>query len=282
MLLLPRPVRWLLGAAGSALAAFGLALLLGQGWAQRLWLWPAAPAPNHAFVGSVALAVAAQMLWIAVTGWGAALLPSALNLLVFAGGSCVALLASASFEADGRVRTYALLAGAAAALGAVLLVLLARRGAAAAPAPAERPARVVRLSFLGFAGLLLAIGGALLAGAPHVFPWPLATDAARVYASIGLGAAAFFAYLALRGDRHAARGALLGFLAYDAAVLGPLARHAASVPPGHGLSMVVYLGVVAYSALLALFVLALFVLAPGVRARRRSGLSAYPKPSRGS
>lgn len=242
-----RPIRTLLGLSGALLAVFSLGLLLRFEPAQRVWIWPAAPEPNHAFVGSVALAVAAQMLWIARTGWLAALGPSAWNLIVFAGGASQALFRSASYGSDGRVRAYAWLAAGAALAGVGVLFALRR----ARPGGDVHASRAVRLAFGSFAVLLVSIGTALLLGAPRVFPWPLGPDAAQVYAWIALGSAVFFAHLALTPSARSARGALLGFLAYDVAVLLPLTNHAWRCPPGHGLSLAVYLAVVLLSGALA-------------------------------
>lgn len=243
----PRHLRIVLGLLGALLAGFGLALLLRVEPVKRLWIWPAAPEPNHAFVGSVALAVAAQMLWIARTGWLAALRPSAWNLIVFAGGASQALFRSAAYASDGRVRAYAWLAAGAALAGVGVLVALRR----ARPGSDVHASRAVRLAFGAFAVLLVSIGTALLLGAPRVFPWPLGPDAAQVYAWIALGSGVFFAHLALTPSARTSRGALLGFLAYDVAVLLPLLTHAFRCPPGHGLSLAVYLAVVLVSGTLA-------------------------------
>jgi hypothetical protein len=70
-----------------------------------------------------------------------------------------------------------------------------------------------------------------------------------------MGAAVYFAYGALQRDWHDARGQLLGFLAYDLVLIGPFLADFASVPPGHLLSLVIYVLVLVYSGTLAIFYL---------------------------
>ncbi len=51
------------------------------------------------------------------------------------------------------------------------------------------------------------------------------------------------------------RGQLLGFLAYDVILIVPFWEHTRNVAPEHQLSLMVYLGVIVYSMVLAVYYL---------------------------
>lgn len=241
----------LLAVAGLAAASFGLGLLFEVAWVADLWIWPRAAAPNHAFVGAVALSAAALLLWLARSGWWAAGVPLLVNALVATSGTALALVGAGTSADDARVRVYAWIAGAAAAASALgLLLLRGRTRRADAP-----PAPPVQRSFAAFALLFLGVGVAETTGLVEAFPWPLSRTAAQVYGSIALGAAAFFLHLALVPSARSARGALLGFLVYDLAVLLPLANVAPATAPERVPSLVLYAVVLLWSGGLALWAL---------------------------
>jgi len=65
----------------------------------------------------------------------------------------------------------------------------------------------------------------------------------------------YFLHGLVRPSWANARGQLLGFLAYDLILLVPFIRHFDSVKPEHQLSLMVYTGVIVFSALLAIYFL---------------------------
>jgi hypothetical protein len=82
---------------------------------------------------------------------------------------------------------------------------------------------LLRWSFLGYSAVLLAVGIALVGQVDRVLPWDLAAGTSALFGAIFLGAAAFFAYGALRGRRALATAQLWAFLAYDLVLFIPYA-----------------------------------------------------------
>ena len=70
-----------------------------------------------------------------------------------------------------------------------------------------------------------------------------------------LGAAMYFAYALLRPSWVNAAGQLAGFLAYDVVLIVPFLTRLPTVAPEHQLGLIVYITVVSYSGLLALYYL---------------------------
>ena len=104
---------------------------------------------------------------------------------------------------------------------------------------------------------LLLAGAALIAGMPHVFLWRLDAVTSLLYGAIFLGLGCNYLYGAILGTIQDARVSLIGFLVYDLVLLPPFAGHFDSVTPAHRMSLVVYVIVLVYSALLAVYCLAL-------------------------
>lgn len=245
-----RTTRSALAIAGlvSAVAAFGFATR--QPWATALWPWPDGRL-SFIFVGSIAASIAAANLWIAASGELRAAAPGALNLaLTFVGWAGTFLWLAAR---DGGARLVASGAALLLATGAALGVWWWSR---AFPQRDTRPLPPpVRLSFALFGVLLVLVGGALVARAPHIFPWPLRPDSSSLFGWIFLGAAVYFFHGLLWPSWSNAAGQLLGFLAYDLVLIGPFLGHFGTVAPEHRLSLIVYTAVLCYSGALAVFYL---------------------------
>jgi len=218
-------------------------------WATHLWPWPDSRL-SYIFIASITAAVMAPLLWLAaVPDWHASA-GGGLNLAIaFAGMSAnLALLLLSGqrqlllYLAGFVLITLGYLAGS---LWALLLPLRDTR-----PMP-----RLVRFSFAFFAVVLVLTALALIFKAPTVFPWPLKPETSVMFGWVFMGAAVYFAYGAFQRYWHDARGQLLGFLAYDLVLIGPFLADFASVPPGHLLSLTIYLVVLVYSGALAIFYL---------------------------
>lgn len=228
--------------------AFGFATR--QPWAMALWPWPEGRF-SFLFIGSIAAAVAAPNLWIAVTGELRAAAPGALNLAVAFGGGAATLLWLAARQ--GMLR-YGV-TGAILAVAALAMVAIWWWGRGQ-PLGDRRPTPLpVRLSFGLFAALLVLVGGALVARAAHIFPWPLNPDSSSLFGWIFLGAAVYFLHGLLWPSWANAAGQLLGFLAYDLVLIGPFLGHFGAVLPEHRLSLIIYTAVLVYSGALAAYYL---------------------------
>jgi plastocyanin len=203
------------------------------------------------FIASMLAAVALPLIWIGLSGELGAARGGALNLLVSFGGLSVHLLGLAI--AGGGTKLWVYAAISALAVPASLAVYLFVRKI---PLQDPRPVPpLVRGSFAVFAGFLLVVGYLLLRAAPTAFPWPLAPEVAIVHGWLFLGASVYFMHGLLRPGWANAKGQLLGFLAYDVVLVVPYLLHTRHVLPEHRLSLGVYLAVIGYSGLLAIWYL---------------------------
>jgi hypothetical protein len=218
-------------------------------WATSLWPWPDGRM-TYIFVASIAAAIALPNLWIALAGRAWAIGPGALNLAVAHLGISAFLFAAAS-QGNARLSLVASVFAATGVLEAVACFWSLRQ-----PLKDARPTpRTVRASFLLFAILLLVTGFFLVMKAPHIFPWPLKPETSVLVGWIFWGAALYFGAGFVRPVWENACGQLLGFLAYDVILIGPYVAHLQKVKPEHALSLKVYIAVLAYSGLLAIYYL---------------------------
>ena len=233
----------------------GLGALVGAagfllGWRDVVRIWPfLGYGLTPVFLASILAAIAAPLIWIGLTGEFAALRGGAANLLVSGGGIAAYGWSQSPGDPAGRVQTFAAVQLSVAGV-ALLLLVASQRAAWRDDRPMPLP---VRIAFAGFGLGLVAVGTALVLRY-DLFPWPLDDDTSIVYGLIYLGAAVYFAYGLWRPVWGNAKGQLVGFLVYDLVLIVPFARLWFSSP---SLSLAVYLGVIAGSALLAIWYLAL-------------------------
>lgn len=91
---------------------------------------------------------------------------------------------------------------------------------------------------------------------PHtIFPWPLRPDSSTLFGCIFLGDACYFFYGLLVPRWQNAYGQLLSFLAYDLVLIVPFLELFASVSPERRLSLILYVAVLLYSGMLAIYYL---------------------------
>lgn len=240
---------WLGVAALQAVLAFGF--VTRAAWATSLWPWEEGRL-SYLFLGSVLAALAAGgALVVWRQSWRGAL-PSLIAVAVLFGGLGVEC-ARLSLRGEAAAGAQALALGClATALGAVVLGFDVAR----LPGDPQRLAALPRLSCVVFSLALIGAGAALLAGAPHVFPWPLSPQTARLFGLIFLGLSLSYGLTALWGSRESGLVALAGFLVYDLVLLPPFVAHFATVTPERLLSLSLYVAVLIYSATLAVWVLA--------------------------
>lgn len=226
--------------------ALGWGLYQRLAWAEPLWPWPDSPL-NYRFVGAMLLSQGATMAW---TAWQMALRAALGGLIGFA----LTTFGIAGYtawlglhEPTSVLRGWTIVCGLLG-FGALGLVLLARRSPRplAAPSPA-----MVRASFLLFAIALAIATLMLLSQAPVVFPWKLRPEGSVIYGLLFVASAVYFFDGWLRPGSDNAAGQLIGFLVYDLALLPPWIAHWPKAIDGHQISLVIYLGVLVWSALLA-------------------------------
>jgi hypothetical protein len=259
---LARSLRGLLALA--ALANLGLAagFATQAAWAVQLWPWETGRL-SHLFLSAMLAAIGVAAAWIAASGEAGSLPAGFLNLTVTLGGIAGYLLVAAP---EHRILGVAVGVVALCNLG---LLLLSRR----LPAPEVDPLpALVRVSYVVFAVVLLAVGSALILRADGIMPWPLDPHTSVVFGWIFFGDAFYFAYAVARPHWGSARAQLWSFLAYDAVLLVPLAAHLRNVDPDLLPNLVVYLAVLVYSAVLAVYYL---IVNPRTRGWRTQPLARH-------
>jgi hypothetical protein len=235
--------------AGLASIVLAIGFINGADWAIDLWPWEASRL-SYIFLASILVAIAAPIIWIAVTGELAAIQAGALDLGVTYGAMLVYVVALAGDPGQPALGAYI----AVFALSLVAMVVTfarTRRIAWIDERPMPAP---VRASFAAFAVMLVAAGAALVFHA-DIFPWELGPESSVMFGFIYLGAAAYFVWGFLHPLWSNAAGQLIGFLAYDLVLIGPFVDHFGTASGGQVTSLVVYTAFVVYSGALAAYYL---------------------------
>ncbi len=243
--------RGTLMASGVLSLLTALAFYLQWPPALALWPWPGGRLSN-VFIASILAAAAVPVIWIGLTAEVAAIAGGALNFALMYASMTLVSLAQLGEGTPHQSLLPFILVCAVLALVCAALFFWSRRLPFSDPRPAPQ---VVRWAFAAFVLILLAAGAALLLAAPAVFPWRLSAPESRLFGCIFLGAASYFGYAIAKPHWKNMQGPLLGFLAYDAVLIGPFVAHFHKVDPALTLSLVVYTGVIVFSATLALWAL---------------------------
>lgn len=242
---------------GVAMAILAVAFFFRWPLVANIWPWTGYYSPrlsplSYYFLSSIALAIAAPTLWIALSNKIHAAAPGAINLLLAFVG--ISIFMAQGYLAD--TSNYRLLVGAllfaGVAVSSVVVYLLGRKMPIHDMRPLPTP---VRLSFFVFIIALIVVGGALILKTPNVLPWNVSVEGSVVYGWIFLGASAYFIFAVLNPRWENAAGQLMGFLAYDVVLILPFLRELGTVAPQYRLQLIVYTAVVVYSALLAIYYL---------------------------
>ena len=248
-------VRTVLLAQAALLLVVGLAFLLGADWAHRLWPWPDGRL-SYLFVASMLLAQAGSVGWVALTLELQAVRGGLIGFAASAIGIAVYAIGSQGTPPNASLWLWAG-AGITMAAGSVGLLSISSRF----PIRDHRmPPRVVRLSFLVFAIALAVATGMLLARETVVFPWPLKPGSSVIFGFLFLASAIYFFHGWLKPGVSNASGQLIGFLIYDLVLFPPFVQHWPKTTGPLRVSMGIYLAVLFWSAVLALWFLPRYAL----------------------
>jgi hypothetical protein len=219
-------------------------------WAVQTWPWPDGRL-SYIFIASIQAAIAAAMLWIGLSREWGALAAGALNLLVMMAGLSASFFLLSRQEDGGHLLPYAIACGLFAIANLFLFIQTHRR-----PHPVRQPIpRLITLSFALFTLILLLVGVVLILQVPGIMPWPLRPESSVVFGWIFFGDAFYFMYTLLRPGLPFARAQLWSFLAYDLVLIGPLVQHLDRVSPELWINLVIYIAILVYSGLLAIYFL---------------------------
>lgn len=232
----------------------------------RLWPLPYTNALSFAFIASITLAAAAATLWCVMVDDGAALAGIALDSVAIFVPVSVFVFQLAGRSANSALTVFGGLCVLMVAVGLGLLVWSLRQ-----PVRDRRPVpRLVRASFVVFVIALLIAGSQMVQRSTRIMPWQISPDATVIYGWMFLGAAAYFAYGALRPGWFNAGGQLAGFLAYDVVLIVPFLQRLPAISPDLLPNLIIYIGVLVYSGALATYYLFIH---PATRLRLRSSRS---------
>jgi hypothetical protein len=236
-------------------------------------IWPLGDdAAVDRFLGAYLAGIGASLLWIGLSGDLGAAVAGAISLSVVYTSLGIAWLTLPLGVAESWLRPIALLWFGGALVSVGLAFYFRRyRIQNAQPLP-----RTVSVSFGVFVLLLAFVGGALLLRTPNIFPLPLAPAASALIGSAFLGSTAYFLYSLRFPTWRNACAQLWGFLAYDLALIVPLASRLGAVDAAHRPALVMNVAVLVFSGALAICFL-LIVRAtrvwklPMAQAHRRAG-----------
>ncbi len=244
-------IRSTLFLGGLLLMAAGLGIGLDLWGGRALWPWPDGRL-SYIFVASILLAEATVMLWQASTLELSAAKGGAVGFLAM--NLCLAAFMFNRFAAkpETMVLVWAVVCTVLACSSVILLLQPADRF----PSHDTRPTPpIVRWSFLVFAGALFTATVMLFLKMPIIFPWPLKPESSVVFGFLFLASAVYFFDGFLRPTWANAKGQLLGFLIYDLVLIAPWVAHFPKSSGGFRISLSIYLLVLVWSGVLAIYFL---------------------------
>lgn len=245
-------IRGSLIAGSLLLLAVGLGIGLDLGGGRALWPWPDGRL-SYIFVASILLAEATVLMWQAWSMELSAAKGGALGFLAM--NLCLAAFMANRYAGtpDTLVLIWTLVC---AAMAVTTLLLLLLQPTDRFPSQDKRPTPTwVRWSFLVFAGALFIATAMLILKMPIVFPWPLKPESSVVFGFLFLASAVYFFDGFLRPSWANAKGQLLGFLVYDLILIVPWTMHFPKSSGGFRVSLSIYLLVMLWSGMLAIYYL---------------------------
>jgi len=215
----------------------------------QVWPWSVSPL-TYLFIGSILAAVSVAMLWIGWTEEYGILPAGTLNVFVIALTTTLYFFFLIVKAGRADFWPYAL-AGIVSIVMSALTFLWSRRF----PLKDSRPTpRLVLVSFGIFTIALILTAAALLLRQP-IFPWTLTAESSIVFGCIFLGDAFYFIHALLYPRWGNSAGQLLSFLAYDLVLIFPFLKLFETIKPEFRLSLIIYILVLIYSGLLAVYYL---------------------------
>lgn len=246
----PATLRYLSISIGVLLLAVGTGMGLNMSWATAAWPWPDGKL-SYLFVGSILAAVSVAIIWIGWSGEWGALPAGAVTALVMTSGMSIYLFQLSSRPGGPNLLPYAL-SFAFVALSSLGFFFWSRRFAIRDVRPMPV---LLRVSYAIFVIVLVLAATALILRVPTIFPWPLNPDSSVMFGWIFIGDACYFLYSLLNPRWHNARAQLLSFLAYDLVLIVPFLGLFATIGQDRMPSLLLYMAVLIYSGLLAIYYL---------------------------
>lgn len=243
-----RYLRLILLAVCAAQALAAAAFILRLPITAQLWPLPYSDDLAMIFIGSIYAAATAATGWCLWAREDAGLRGIALDYVAL-----LTPMAALTFQLSEGRRAPLLIFSLACVMGIAFALLLLWSGRRTTFRDLRPTPRLVRGSFAFFVVALIILGGALILKVPNILPWDAPGANGVLYGWMFIGAAAYFSYGFLRPVWGNAVGQLLGFLAYDLVLILPFLVQLPAVGEERRLSLIVYILVVSYSGILALY-----------------------------
>ena len=215
------------------------------------WPFPGTTPLTFMFVASIFAAAAASTLWALATRTDGALAGIGIDYVLILLPVSVLFWQSGASTGQVNMTVYAVICFLGAVFG-VWLILRAVR--IPIPSHPKVPA-LVRGSFVVFILALLAVSIQLILKVPDILPWKITPELSVLIGWMFIGAAGYFIYALLRPSWGNAGGQLAGFLAYDLVLIVPFLQRLPGAPANFRTNLIIYIGVVVYSGLLAVYFL---------------------------
>jgi heme/copper-type cytochrome/quinol oxidase subunit 4 len=230
---------------------FTLAFLLQMPFATQLWPLPDTTPMSFIFIASIFAAAAASTLWCLAAREDGALAGVALDYVCIFAPVTIFGFQLAGLTGNNALIPFSIVCGLTMAFGIGLFLWSVR-----VPMRDTRPMpRLIRASFAFFVIALIVAGGALILKTPNILPWRVTPELGVMSGWFFLGAAAYFTYSLVRPGWPNTAGQLAGFLAYDVVLIIPFLQRLPTIAPELQISLYIYIIVVVYSGLLAIYYL---------------------------
>ena len=235
---------------------FAIAFFLQIPIATNLWPYPGTTPLTFIFISSIFAAAAASTLWVVLSKNYGALVGISLDYMVILTPLSIfsAFVGAKTGSTSLYIFSALCLIGAFFGLG---MLLWSRRF------PIDKSLampHLVKWSFVIFIIALVFVSVQLFFQIPNVIPWKITPELSVVIGCMFFGAVIYFLFGVLRPSWANAAGQLLAFLAYDLVLIVPFLQRLPTVIPEHRVGQIVYIAVLIYSGLIAIFYL--FVHAP--------------------
>ena len=245
-----RNLKIVLLAAGIIILTVTLGFFLQLTWATRLWPLPDGRL-SYNFIAAILAGSAVPLIWIALSEEWGAFFNYGLSFGLLYGG--IGIYAFLLFARDSHI--------ALLAFGSIIIIIAVCHFMGAAwgrnqPLKDRRPMpSLLRWAFVTELAVLILVGIALLQRTPNTLPWPLSQESSVMYGWVFVSLALYYLYPVLNPKWSHAKGPLLGFLAYDLVLIGPLLARFTNLNPEFQLGQITAVAIITVSAALGIYYL---------------------------
>lgn len=241
--------RIIFGVMCAAGLLLSLAFLIPLPIATSLWPWPATSPLSYLLLASLFATIATAHVWPLFLSDDSSI--AGVGLVYAVALPPLALLGISQRAANPGAETFGIICAVVAVIGIGLVVWGWRL-----PARDARPLPpLIKWSFVAFIVTLILSGAQLILRVPNILPWTVTPELSSLFGWAFIGSVTYFVYALYRPGWSNAGGHLLAFLVYDLILIGPFLLRLPTTPPEHIPGLIIYLIVIVYSGVLAVYFL---------------------------